>query len=85
MPPVKLEDIEFNFTYANKEYTIGKIGIFDENGCFVCNCDLTGTVYYGNEGVHKLVARNCLKAYFDGIGDGKRAKEKEIQEVLGLG
>lgn len=85
MPPSKnRKDIEFDFDYEGAEYYFDGINITTPDGLFVCKCDITAYNMEYNELNLRICCRLCLDAYCLGYADGKRAKLKEIQSILGI-
>lgn len=88
MPVKEIENIIIEFKYDDKDYLLEKYRIYDDRGNYICNCDFTGTKYYGDQDLMIFVAKMCLKNYFLGkfIGeqDGKTQIQTDIKRLLGL-
>lgn len=72
MPVKELESININYVFEGTTYIIKNRGVFTTDGQFVCTCDLTGTIFFGNQDAHVTIARNCLTAYFEGVNRNAR-------------
>ena len=77
-------DIEFQFKYEDADYYFDGLNIENEDGLFICRCDITAFDMEYNEKNLRICCKLCLDAYCVGYSAGKRAKLSEIQQVLGI-
>ena len=73
MPTKEIEQITVNFIYNDKIYHLRTADIVDHSGKFICKCDLTGTIFYGDHDVMRGIAKICLTSYLNGFIEGQNA------------
>lgn len=88
MPVKENEKIIIEFKYDDKDYVLETWRIYDSEGGYICNCDFTGTKYYGDRDLMEFAAKMCVKNYLLGLVIGVEKGKKEIQSgiknLLGL-
>ena len=82
MPTKEIEAITVNFVYNDKIYHLRTTEIYDNNNNYMCKCDLTGTVFYGNYEQMRFIATQCLASYLYGFQYGKDVGIMETQNKL---
>ena len=82
-----MKNIEFDFGFAPNgqkylTYKFKEYQIFDEQDNFICSCDITAyNMEYKKENL-LICCLICLRAYYQGIKQGKIEKQKEIRKFL---
>lgn len=88
MPTKEIEQITVNFIYNDKIYHLRTTDIVDHSGKFICKCDLTGTIFYGDHDAMRGIAKICLTSYLNGFIEGQNAGavavQNKIKEALGI-
>lgn len=82
MPVKETEKIIIEFKYDDRDYVLETWRIYDSDGGYICNCDFTGTKYYGDRDLMEFAAKMCLRSYFIGKFVGEQEGRSEIQDEL---
>lgn len=82
MPTKETEQITVNFIYNDKIYYLKTTDIYNHDGKYICKCDLTGTVFYGNHDAMRFIAKVCLISYLNGFDEGKVSGAVQVQNTI---